>query len=254
MARYQNLDKISELVGNFHFDPQLSSYKDNLIQTAGIDKFLTFNDQFFLVFDISTDKIIYISESMTDMMGWSREEASLQYIYNQIVKEDRNQVLEATEYALGVCMANPGIRAFENTFEVDFRMRKKDGSVVSMMRKSCIYKKDKKGFPVLFLSIYTDISSFKKDDSIVIAVEGPDKYLFNFVKKDSNKHKNGMFTRQEIGILKKLAEGKCCKVIAGEMNLRLSTVNSYCRNMLRKTHKNKINGVLALAVKNGCLI
>jgi len=188
------------------------------------------------------------------MMGWKPEEATLPFIYRQIVKDDRNMVTEATEFALNVCREHPEIRPLETTFEVDFRMRKPDGSEVRMMRKSCVFKKDKMGFPFLLLSVYTDISSFKSDDSIVIAAEGPDKHLFHYQRKDQIRPKNGKFTEKEILILKGLSEGKCCKIIAEEMDIKLCTVNSYCRNMLRKNNQSKINGVLALAINKGNLV
>jgi DNA-binding NarL/FixJ family response regulator len=73
------------------------------------------------------------------------------------------------------------------------------------------------------------------------------------LEKDQMHCKNRKFTEKELLILKGLEAGKCCKIIAFEMNIKISTVNTHCRNMLRKFNQTKMNGVLAYAIKNGYL-
>jgi DNA-binding CsgD family transcriptional regulator len=253
MTRYQNLQRFFELIRNFQFDPELTNYKESLLQSTEVNKFTTLGNQFFLIFDISSCKIIKISDNIKDIMGWDNENLTLQFIYNQIVAEDRNIVINASEYALEVCIEHPEIRIFDSTFDVDFRIMKSDGNIVRLLSKTCILMKDKMGFPVLLLSLFTDLSQFKINNFIDVAAEGPDKHLFNYIKNYSIKPDNGIYTEKEIQILKKLADGKCCKIIADEMNIKLCTVNSHCINMLRKSNQNKMNGVLALAINNGYL-
>lgn len=60
-------------------------------------------------------------------------------------------------------------------------------------------------------------------------------------------------TEKEILILKGLELGKCCKTIANDMKIKISTVNTHCKRMLRKFNQTKMHGVLALAMKKGYL-
>jgi DNA-binding CsgD family transcriptional regulator len=249
MARYLNLKKIFELLGNFQFDPELSNYKQDLIQTSEIDKYPKINNQFFLLFDIPSAGIIYIDDNVGNMMGFDPDKVTFQFLYNQIITEDRNTVVNASEYALKVFKEHPEIKFSETTFEVDFRIKKNDGTIIRLLSKTCIYKKDKLGFPLMFYSLFTDISRLKKSNIIEVVAEGPDKHLFNYKKKVNSKPKNKTFTVKEMQILQKLSEGKCCKVIAKDLDIKISTVYTHCKNMLGKSDFNKMNGLVAFAAK-----
>jgi DNA-binding CsgD family transcriptional regulator len=253
MARYQNVKKIYNLLENFHFDPDLSTYKNTLIQSAELNNYPVLNNQYVELFDISSRRIIFLSDNFTDIFECELENVTLELIFNQVVADDRNIVINASIYALEVFYKHPEINSLETTFEIDFRLQKFDGSIIRMLKRSSIYKRDKMGYPILLLSLYLDISRFKKNELVEVVAEGPHKHFFNFLRKEKNKHKNGNFTEKEIQILKKLADGKCCKIIADEMNIKLCTVNSHCINMLRKSNQNKINGVIAIAINNGYL-
>jgi DNA-binding NarL/FixJ family response regulator len=60
-------------------------------------------------------------------------------------------------------------------------------------------------------------------------------------------------TKKEMLVLEGLATGKCCKTIAVEMNVKISTVNTHCKNMLAKFKLHKMIGVLTLTIKKGYL-
>lgn len=253
MARYLNLKKINELLEHCKFDPELPRYKNRLIQSSEIKNLPVLNNQFFLVFDISTFEILYLSNNIQEMMGYDPKKTTLPFIYSRILADDRNIVLTATEHVLKVCIEHPEIKARESSFEIDFRIRKSDGSIIRVLRKTCIYQKDKKGNPLLFLSLYTDITRYKQCDVIDVVVEGPDKPLFNFKNNCAVKTQNGKFTNKEIQILKGIAVGKGYKIIADEMNIKITTVSTHCSNMFDKFKLNKMSAILALAINEGYL-
>lgn len=152
MGKYISCKKIFKCLNNLKVDPELSNYKGNLICLDDFKKMVVLNNQFFYIYDISEQKIIYVSENFENLLGYNCEELTLPFIYDIIHKDDKDFVIKAT-----LAMLKEGVREINseplmNLFCIDYRLKKSDGSYIRMLRQTGMYKKDKLGNLLLALS------------------------------------------------------------------------------------------------------
>jgi DNA-binding CsgD family transcriptional regulator len=244
-------ERIFEVLKDCQFDPDLDSYRDELIESAAIHNFPVSYNEFLEVVDISTCSIVSFSDNFENIMGCNPGKFNLQLFYNRILFKDRIEVINATAYALKIFTDNFSITPLKTTFEIDFTIKKCDKTRIRLLRNSSIYKKDKKGFPVLFLNSYTDITNQKDSIQINVSSAGPEKHLFDYEVSNTFCCKDLLFSSKDIEIMYLLEKDHVSKTIAVKLQISKSTVDTHCRRMLRKTGFTKMTSVIAFARRKG---
>jgi DNA-binding CsgD family transcriptional regulator len=244
--------KINLLFKGINFDPDLKLYKNELIDRDELEIINTSIDEFYYILDLSTHKIISLSDNFEKKLGYDPKKITYKFLMKIIHKNDRDIVIDATQHVLSIIKETKVNNLDCYIFCIDFRIKKSDGTFMRVQKKSSLYKQDNKGNILLALSKFTDISAMDKCEKV-------NAYFFNSKTNKAiiiktNNHKginNGIFTTQQLIILVMLSEGKTSAQIAKKMNLSYFTVVTHRKNMLAIAGTKNANELLIFAKERG---
>ena len=137
-------------------------------------------------------------------------------------------------------------------FFVTYRIRKKDGTYVKVLRQSTTYDLDINGKIISNLSMLSDISFMNTANKVEWNFEAPglDKEKFN---KYVTKEYKSFFSERETEIILQLVNGLSSKEIGDILNLSKHTVDTHRRNILNKAHCKNTVELINFCKKNGII-
>jgi DNA-binding CsgD family transcriptional regulator len=139
-------------------------------------------------------------------------------------------------------------------FSFNHRYLRKDGTV-SQMFQQVIFLELKAGFPILNFSMFSDISDFKTDNSLVLAIyhyESNNGYAKVFSKSYTLQGKSILSVR-ESEILRLSFQGLSSRMVADKLFISQQTVKNHKRNMMEKTSAKNIAELIHLSLQNNWL-
>lgn len=196
-----------------------------------------FPDHFVYVYNISEGRIVY-HNGLDKVLGYSREELSVEELYRLIHPEDAPIVAGLNEALIRALIK---VKMPEDMLEVsltmDYRMRKHNGEYLRVMRQSIVLEIDELSRKVISTaSLCKDISSIKQGGHINWQIRAPlpDRLDLSALRK-MMPHMRYRPTTREMDVIRKLAEGKSSKIIAHELRVSEHTVAAHRRNLLQRT-------------------
>jgi DNA-binding CsgD family transcriptional regulator len=136
-------------------------------------------------------------------------------------------------------------------FSFCYRYFRDDGTV-SHLLQHCNYHESQGGQPVLNLSLFSDISEYKTDNTMVLTISYLDSQK-GYVKVFSKTYlpvKKTPLSSRESEVLKLCLEGNSSKMIAEKLFLSIQTVKNHKRNMMDKTSAKNIAELISLCLLN----
>jgi len=135
---------------------------------------------------------------------------------------------------------------------IDYRIRKKDGSYLKVLRQStvfesCLNRSIKSAFMVL-----TDISRIKTDTSVNLSVINLNSGRV-FLEDEDCTSELPKFTKREKEILVKVKDGYDSKAIAGALFISHHTVDTHRRRMLSKTICKNVVELVQYCIRMGVI-
>ncbi|MCF8405214.1 MAG: LuxR C-terminal-related transcriptional regulator [Bacteroidales bacterium] len=177
---------------------------------------------------------ICLQKGILTMLGFTEDEFNFDYLSNMVHPDDVNRYNEILNFSFGFVFKK-AIKPFELDFSLTYRIRKKDGSYLKIMRNSSILETDENGNMLTNLSLLTDISFLNKNDRVEWAMSTQNEDIKKLFREHiKEKHKN-YFSVRELEILDKLKEGKSSNSIASMLLISKHTVDTHRRNMLSKS-------------------
>ena len=142
-------------------------------------------------------------------------------------------------------------------FSNNFQYKNKKGRYVNVLQRNTYITSRDTGLPLYCIGMAMDISAYKRDLTVVQTIERVDlatriphnietNYFYPF-EEDS------LLTRQELNIIKYMADGLSSKVIAHKLGLSENTIANHRKNMLRKTNTKNVAQLIAFVVRNGVI-
>jgi DNA-binding CsgD family transcriptional regulator len=247
-ARKLSCSLIKEALGKIHFDPDLEHYKSNLLVLDDLDSTICLPNQFFYVYDFAGKEIDFISINCIKILGYGKEELTLDFFYDIIHPKDKIIVITITQRILELALSADS-RNEESLFCIDFRIRKSDNSYIRVLRQTWIYKKDNLGNILYTLSSFSDISGIKKENRIDAYIQNNGKRLKVNIRNTVQKPKPADLTKQETEVLKKILTGKRRKDIIKDLFICKNTYATHCRNILAKKGFNNMRGLVINELK-----
>lgn len=209
--------------------------KDKLDQLIGMMP--RFPDHFIYVYNYSLGRIVY-HRGFDEVLGYSDDEVSIELLYHLFHPEDAPVVARITEATIKAMsqIRNPK-DLFSLTLTVDYRMLKKNGKYIKVLRQTAVFEIDEKSGRVLStFSLCKDISAIKTSTSIGWQVRGPEMTTVDMDGlQDYLTRIQYHPTPREKEILARLCEGKASKEVALAMGISVLTVNTHRRNLLQRT-------------------
>ena len=245
---YQELQKIwgtiptNEQIKDAHFD--ISTQKKLL------DIFHVGNYYYFIV-NVRTSAIDFVSEEVTDVLGYSRDMMSLQFFYSIMHPDDLPHYLNFETAITNFFNSMSGERLFKYKVQHDFRLRRADGGYLRILNQFVIIEHQPDN--VRTFVVNTDISHLKKEVTPIlsfIGMEGEPSY-YNVDVENIFKPSKPFFTKREKDILQALARGFNSNEISDMLYISKHTVDSHRKNMLKKTEAKSTTEILSIAFNNG---
>jgi DNA-binding CsgD family transcriptional regulator len=229
--------------------------KNNLIVELAnrLVHFFQPGDFYWLIFNISTSEIEYISQGIEKVLGYSPEEITLDFFFNNFHPED--QVLYVnSEKKVGEFLINlPPPKRLKYKIRVPLRIKKADGSYAQLLHQAMIIELNENGDVLRTLVVHADIGFLNpasKPTLSIIGFDGEPSFMGIDIQNTLIAVKE-ILSRREKEILVLIMNGMLNKEIAEQLNISKQTVDKHRKNMLEKTNCKNSTELVAKAIKNG---
>lgn len=192
------------------------------------------NSQAIFVVSMYEAKILY-QRRIKNLLGYSEDEFDYDKTLSIIHPDDYKSALSILQGTIDYS-EKFGVPD-DNCFYISYRMRKKDGTYISIHRMSGICKLHQNRTLKCFYSIIQDISHLRSNIGVKWYWDNKDLNEAEY-KKFIGRSSHHIFTKRELDVLELLKLGLKSEDIAAELQLTVNTVNTHRKNMLRKTGAN----------------
>lgn len=236
---------------NKRISAKLKDYKVEKVCFKGIKNTpLIKGKQCLYIVDWKTSTIKY-SKGVKEMLGYSKDEFTLDLVLNYFHSEDLKFVKRIIKGAVEHSVQNNTSNEWP-FLNLTFRLRKKDGSYLKVLRKSSTYEIDQQGRLISNFSMLTDISFISNNNKVEweIYTNNIDAKTF---KKNIFKEFSGFFTQRELEIIHLINNDLSSTQIASKLYVSKHTITSHRKNILRKSNCHNAKELIAFCQKNGIL-
>jgi DNA-binding CsgD family transcriptional regulator len=179
------------------------------------------------------DRRVTFQKGVEDMLGYAPHEFTFDFILNNYHPDDIHIVQRVFSAALHYNTEN--IADKKTLFKLCYRIRKKNGNYIKVLRTSTTFELNEKGKMVSNLSTLTDISFLNVGNKV--------EWYFDSQGLDRNKFKQLIeksfeeyFSGRQLEIIGLLAQGHSSKAIADLLSISKHTVDTHRRAMLKKAN------------------
>lgn len=182
-----------------------------------------------------------------EILGYTDEEVRIADVY-AYHPEDRELVETVTRAAMKFAFEN-SVEISESVFCLTYRLMKKDGTYIKVLRQSTVFSIDDSGRMASNLSVLTDIDFIYSPGYVnwFFDIQGVDPEIF---VREVGKAVYDMFTPKELEIIPMLVAGDTSPIIAEKLFISRHTVDTHRRSILRKSGCSNIFELVQFATKN----
>jgi DNA-binding CsgD family transcriptional regulator len=207
------------------------------------------NKQCSYVIDWKQSKLTY-SRGIKNMLGYAKADFGIDDITNYTHPDDVIMVVRVVSayitHVLKSDIVNKDLR-----FNCTYRLLKKDGTYMRILRQSSPYEIDASGKLISHLSILTDISFIESlDNKVEWDIFSDSMEIHNF-KQLVYKDFIDFFTPRELEIILLIKAGNTNKIIAEKLFVSFHTVVAHRKNILLKSCCHNTKELLAFTSSNG---
>lgn len=142
-----------------------------------------------------------------------------------------------------------GLKEYLN---LTYRLRKKDGSYIKVLRQSTVFRLGSEGKPIMNMSFITDISFISNNDKVEWDVYASHLNR-STLKQEVYQEFIHFFTEREKQVIRCMAEGLTNIEIAKRLHISKHTVGTHRKNMMAKAKSSNARELLDFCRKNGIL-
>jgi len=184
-----------------------------------------------------------------EMLGYTPNEFIFDFILNNYHPDDIHIVQRVLSAALQYNIDN-AINKKDTLFKLCYRIRKKNGDYVKVLRTSTAYEINENGNMVSNVSTLTDISFLNIGNRVEWDFDsvGLDKKKF---RKYITKSFAEYFSERHLEIIRLIAKGHSSSVIGKILSISKHTVDTHRRVLLQKTNSQNTIELLNFCTHNG---
>ena len=200
------------------------------------------------VMDWPQYKITY-GRGVASMLGYDHAEFDMDRALNYIHPDDIKIVSRIVKGTIKNAI-NIGFEGNDNYALVTYRVQKKDGTYINVLRQSSPWELDADGNLLSSMSFMIDISFISNNNKVEwdIFANGLDNVAF---KRNIYKEFIDFFTIRELEIIKCIAKHYTNAQIAEELYISLHTVKTHRKKILKKANCHNRKELLDFCQKNG---
>ncbi|MEO9892594.1 LuxR C-terminal-related transcriptional regulator [Aurantibacter sp.] len=228
----------------------VSNYECNKVSYEHLDNF-----------PINSKQCIYVAcwlhggnvfeKGLKNLTGYDLEEFNTEDLIEYIHPDDRelvmNIVQEVIKHAIAVDLSEGPAHLF-----LTFRLRKKDGTYMKVLRESSSYELNNEGKMISNFSLLTDISFMDSNDCVEWSFEANELDIQSFKNIVYSVYQD-YFTNREKEIIALINDGSTNKEIAEKLYISKHTVATHRKKIFRKAGVSHVQDLILFCKKNGIL-
>ncbi|SHI28848.1 PAS fold-containing protein [Algibacter luteus] len=192
------------------------------------------------------------SRGIRQMLGYSKDEFTMEMALTLIHPDDIDVINRILKGVVNFAIRN-NVSAQKQYLNVTFRLLKKDGTYLRVMRQSLPFQTGEDGILLTHLSVLTDISFIKTSTNFVeweLYAGNIDVSLF---KKSIYHEFANFFTDREKEIISLIDKGFTNSNIASTLFISIHTVVAHRKNILKKSNCHNKKELIEFCHLNGIL-
>ncbi|MEM0939194.1 MAG: LuxR C-terminal-related transcriptional regulator [Bacteroidota bacterium] len=207
-------------------------------------------NQFMYLQDVVTRRFYH--KNLQSVLGHELEELTADFFIKHIHPADITMYLKLSKaYRKFVCYNKQQIEPSLHPLEMNFRIRKKDGTYFPILRMVQPLIVNDANEVEVFVSRCTDVSLLNPTNQIKWKVYGPDAPLFDQYIHDKELGDKALFSGRELEVLELLVKGYSSSRIANVLFVSVNTVNTHRKSLMKKANVNKTIDLIAFASEYG---
>lgn len=191
------------------------------------------------------------SRGVEEMLGYKPNEFRPDLLTSFFHPEDKPVLDKIISGTMNHIISN-GINSLELYHLMTYRIKKKNGDYIKVLRKSMEYEVDNDNKMISNLSHITDISFISNSNKVEWDLYVP-KLDSEKLRNDIRKEFIGFFGRRELEIIKLIDKGLSTKQIAEKLIISFHTVTTHRKNILKKASCHNFSELLSFCRQNGIL-
>jgi len=205
-----------------------------------------------MIFNVYHAELEYISDGITDVLGYEPGEMNAMLFLNLIHPDDKPYFLSFESRTADFFPKVPFEKRGLYKYQHDYRIKTKSNKYVRLLHQILPIEFDENNI-YRSLVLHTDISHIKSEGVpclSIIGLEGEPSY-YNIQDAEPFTKSFDVFTRREREILNCIVEGKSSKEIAQQLFISLNTVSTHRKNILAKAGVKNPLDLVSKAIKEG---
>jgi DNA-binding CsgD family transcriptional regulator len=199
---------------------------------------------FVFMVDFTTLKFLYVSDSSKQVLGYDASnfmDNGLQFSFNITYPPDLKGLADLHKKLFSVFYATPISERTRLKFSQSLRVVRPDKSLMKVMQQSVFLTLTDEGEPIFDFSTVTDISSFQKNNHLVLSIHKlDDKNVYQLVHEETFFSDELPLSKRQREILMLISKGHSTKIIADKLAISVETVKVHRKNILKSCNAKNI--------------
>lgn len=262
MKRGELASKIWRSHQNYLASSSEGVWQTSLLHT--IASFFTPGPFYYYVIDSPKLDFDFVSESVTEILGFKPEELSLQAMVDLIHPDDMEFFLRAEDVVAHILknwIAPENMVRYKITYTM--RERTANGSYKLFLLQTITLKTTEDGALQKVLGIHTDISHITTQPNYLLSLHGldglPSFMNIDVFKEDSIEdfvphpiiRESPFFSERELEVIAGLGKGWSTSEIAEQLHISPNTVHTHRKNVLKKSGARNATELVARCIRLG---
>lgn len=253
MNNKYTLSYFKEITGNPDVHLLSEDFEKKVEQILPSFELLSTAASFFFIFNFPTMEYLFVSESVKEITGYSAKQwmdGRIDWVFTILHEENGKRLKKLHAALFDFYYSIPITERKDYKYVYELHLVRKDGTPIWILHQGSFLEICTDGKPAITFDILTDITQFKKDNTMTLSMSKGDKsgcLLYFPIEGDIS------FSKREIEILKLVSLGLSSKKIGQQLFISSHTVDTHRRNMLKKTGKEGSTALVFYAKENGLI-
>jgi len=234
-----------------HFGNELpqSAYSNTILEATPLP-FLNY----YFIFDCVGGKIEHVSEQLTEVLGYSSETFTIEFLFEIIHPDDKDFFILHETRALEFCKQLDSEKQQKYKVVHDYRLKTRDGIYLRVLQQAYTYEM-KNGLIQKTLVVHSDITHIKRDSTpeLHIIGWGGEPSFYNVEVVDIPSAQGIKLSNRELEIARMIDQGMTSKKIANTLHISYHTVSNHRKNLMKKTQSTSFIAMLQRLKETGLL-
>jgi DNA-binding CsgD family transcriptional regulator len=240
-------------------DSDIKDFSHYVRSNPLIENVLSIGPSFLYMLNYQTMQYIYISPNVENILGYDpaeMKEGGPEYILKRTHPDDLKELMNHVfPKILDFYFSTPLEERKKIRCTYDYRLKRTDGKYLRLMQQTIVIEMDKSGKPLVDIGIISDITEYKKTDTIKISLTKYDQEagFLSLVSGVKEEEKKDRISERELQILKLLMQGYSSKKIADKLDISVNTVRNHRQNLMEKTRTKNIAELVSFAMSHSLI-